>query len=81
MPTFEYVCQDCKTPYDIFFKVREEKDEIVCPSCSSVNSTKKLSAFATTASSPDFGDFGGCETGSCGVPSYSPCASGNCSLN
>lgn len=81
MPTFEYVCRDCSEQYDMFFKVREEKDAVACPACGSKNSTKKFSAFATAGSSSDsFADFGGCADGSCGIPA-SPCASGMCGLN
>lgn len=43
MPIYQYKCKNCGTKYELFFKVREEKDEIVCPNCSSRQYEKIIS--------------------------------------
>ena len=74
MPIFDYQCKDCGTTYDVFHKVREVQEDILCPSCRSQNHQRLLSApnFSTgSKASPD-----PCSSGSgCG------CAGGACELN
>jgi putative FmdB family regulatory protein len=79
MPVFEYRCNECQTPYDVYFKTREDKDMIECPSCKSKNFTKKLSTFAASMGASHSDD--GCVSGNCGVPSFGGCANGMCGLN
>ena len=74
MPIFDYRCNDCGTTYDVFHKVREVEEDIVCPSCKSTNHQRLLSApnfSVSSKASPDF-----CSGGpSCG------CGGGACELN
>ena len=44
MPIYDYKCNDCGNTYDVFHKVREVIDDVVCPSCESKNHTRLLSA-------------------------------------
>lgn len=81
MPIFEYKCKDCNSKYEIFHKSFANLEEVVCPSCSSKNSQKLLSAFSAVGVSTE--NVSSCESGNCGTePSYSGgCASGMCGLN
>jgi len=80
MPIFEYTCKDCNSNYDILHKSKEEKDIVVCPKCNSRNYEKLISSFSSVISSGS--SSGGCESGSCGMPSYGGgCANGMCGLN
>jgi len=78
MPIYDYKCNTCGKTYDVFHKVREVVDDVVCPSCESKNHTRLLSAPNVSmggSSSSSFGDYspasscetGGCCGGSCGV--------------
>jgi len=44
MPVFDYQCSECGKTYDVFHKVREIVEEIVCPQCGSGNHRKLMSA-------------------------------------
>jgi putative FmdB family regulatory protein len=79
MPIYEYKCRECDTVYDVLHKSSKETNEAVCPKCKSSNSVKLISSFSAKISS---GDSGGCENGSCGMPSLGGgCANGMCGLN
>lgn len=76
MPVFDYVCAECGTTYDIYHKVREVTEDILCPSCGSIRHKKLISAPAisvggksssvpASSCSTDFGG-GCCGGGSCG---------------
>lgn len=80
MPIFEYKCTDCAQVYDVLHKGAENPDIVSCPSCESRSYVKKFSSFSA-ATSVSASSASSCESGSCGVPSYSsPCASGMCGL-
>ncbi len=75
MPAFDYRCDDCGSVYEVFHKVREKTEDVVCPSCGSTHARKQMSAPAVSmgGSSPVQSS---CETGgNCG------CAGGACGLN
>jgi putative FmdB family regulatory protein len=86
MPIYDYKCTDCGTVYDIFHKVREVPEDIICPSCTSAMHTRLLSApnISMKAQKPGLpgrnllpeGD--GQSTPPCGDAS---CCGGTCSLN
>ncbi len=70
MPIYDYRCEDCGTVYDVFHKVREVEEDIVCPSCHSPRHVRLISApqFSMGKSAeqtPPCGD--GCCGGSCGL--------------
>ncbi|MBM2816902.1 MAG: Zinc ribbon protein [Ignavibacteria bacterium] len=48
MPTFNYRCNNCNSKFQVFHKVREIIEDIICPDCLA-NSAQKL------VSSPNIG--------------------------
>jgi putative FmdB family regulatory protein len=75
MPIYDYLCADCGTTYDVFHKVREIEEDILCPSCGSANHHRligkpNVAVSARSFSSPmpsDCSSSGGCCGGSCGL--------------
>ncbi len=70
MPIYDYKCDDCGTIYDVFHKVREVQEDVVCPDCESTKHTRLLSAPSISmGSQPDAPSCatGGCCGGSCGL--------------
>jgi putative FmdB family regulatory protein len=74
MPVFDYKCTGCARTYDVFHKVREVIDDVVCPRCGSPDHKRLLSvpsvAIAGKSStdsetSSPCGEGGGCCGGSC----------------
>jgi putative FmdB family regulatory protein len=73
MPIYDYQCSDCGKTYDVFHKVREVEEDIVCPACNSTKHVRLISApaFSVKATSarneaPPCGD-GSCCSGNCGL--------------
>jgi putative FmdB family regulatory protein len=74
MPIYDYRCDDCAKTYDIYHKVREVEEDVVCPHCSSTRHTRLLSApmvkvgksSSSIPEAPACGD-GNCCGGSCGL--------------
>jgi putative FmdB family regulatory protein len=82
MPTFDYRCTDCDTTYEVFHKVHEKSEDIVCPKCGSPYHRKQMSAPAVSmtgfaGSNSSSGSFGG---GPARL-SHGGCAGGSCGLN
>ena len=74
MPVYDYRCSECGATYDVYHKVREIAEDIVCPSCGSLKHKKLMSASAVSmgdksspASSGPPCESGGCCGGSCGL--------------
>jgi len=44
MPIYDYKCTGCGTIYDVFHKVREIEEDIVCPTCGSNAHVRLISA-------------------------------------
>jgi putative FmdB family regulatory protein len=74
MPIYDYRCNSCGKTYDVFHKVREVIEDVICPWCESRDHTRLLSApnvaipngsyaQADSSCSTD----GGCCGGACGV--------------
>lgn len=78
MPIYDYKCTDCNKTYDIFHKVREVIEDIICPFCGSTNSKKLMSLTQMTMGNNSASD---CSDGSCGPYSGGGCSSGMCGLN
>lgn len=72
MPIFEYRCHSCGNVYEIFHKVREIAEDVICPSCRSTSYTRLISApmVKTESAREDFN--ASCSTGCCG---------GSCGIN
>ena len=76
MPVFDYRCSDCGKMYDVYHKVREVVDDVVCPHCGS-SKHKKLFSAATVA-------IGGQSSTSPSAPSCDmggDCCGGACHMN
>jgi putative FmdB family regulatory protein len=74
MPIYDYRCDECGATYDIFHKVREVVEDVVCPSCNSPKHTRLIGA-------PSI-QMNGMTTKSSGEsPAPSCCAGGACGLN
>lgn len=73
MPIYDYRCDDCGTTYDIFHKVREVPEDILCPSCRSVRHTRLISAPAVNMKGRQAKEAPACGDGTC--------CGGSCSLN
>ncbi len=81
MPIFEYKCKDCNTVFEVFHKVKENKDDVFCPKCKSKNYVKLISTFSSFGSESDT-DFGSsCSSGSCNTDFGGGCPGGICGLN
>jgi putative FmdB family regulatory protein len=76
MPIYDYKCDSCGKVYDIFHKVREVAEDVVCPSCGATEHTRLISAPSVKIAGKgmSFGQSdvppcadGGCCSGSCGL--------------
>jgi len=66
MPVYTYVCKDCKEKFDLILGVTEEKTQLRCAKCASINIEKIFSAFSVGNGGGSSCNFGGdCSTGSC----------------
>ena len=47
MPSYEFVCCDCKKEFMMFFSLKEVEanPRVVCPECKSANVSKKFPSF------------------------------------
>ena len=77
MPIFDYKCNDCQQVYDVFHKVREVEEDIVCPSCNSQRHTRLLSApnVSVKGKQTDYSAAPSCDTGG------GCCGGGMCGIN
>lgn len=72
MPLFEFQCSECNRSFEKLVFTSEDKEGIVCPTCSSSKVEIQLSAFGIgkTNGTPNPGPSsiggGGCCGGSCG---------------
>ncbi len=76
MPVHDYRCSRCGTLYDVYHKVREVKEDVVCPSCKSQEHTKLMSVpgVAVTTSPAE-------SPSSCACDAGGGCCGGACSVN
>ncbi len=68
MPIFEYLCQECGTPFEELVRSSAAVGEVPCPYCESTQVTKQISTFASkvagTASSYSSAPLASCNPGS-----------------
>ena len=76
MPVFDYSCSGCGKTYDVYHKVREVVEDVVCPHCGSTEHKKLFSAASVSmgstsssysASQPPCEMGGECCGGACGL--------------
>ncbi len=46
MPIYEYCCQKCNEPFDVFQSITTNGKDIKCPQCGSGDVQKKISSFS-----------------------------------
>jgi len=79
MPIYDYKCAECGKIYDVFHKVREVTEDVVCPACGSPKHTKMMSVPNLSVSGSSASQ--NCPEGpACGMNSGG-CAGGMCGLN
>jgi putative FmdB family regulatory protein len=64
MPIFEFVCQECGTPFEELVRSSNSVDEISCPFCASSQVKKQISTFASQVSGSS-GSFASAPASSC----------------
>jgi len=74
MPIYDYRCDDCGASYDVFHKVREVVEDVVCPSCHSSKHTRLISAPSIRMNSTT-------SKSASETPPPSCCVGGACGLN
>lgn len=77
MPIYDYQCSGCGKTYEVFHKVREIKEDIVCPNCTSTTHVRLISVSSFSMNGIPAGGYisesapsctdGTCCGGSCGV--------------
>jgi putative FmdB family regulatory protein len=74
MPIYDYKCENCGTTYDVFHKVREIKEDVVCPECSSTRHVRLISAASVSVK-------GGSKSESLPPCGDASCCGGVCGMN
>jgi putative FmdB family regulatory protein len=59
MPIYEYICQDCRNPFEKLVFKSEQEQPVECPTCGSGKAQKQLSVFRARTSSGASSDSGG----------------------
>jgi putative FmdB family regulatory protein len=76
MPVFDYRCSDCGTTYDVYHKVKEISEDVICPHCGSAQHKKLISAASvaiggkarsSSLAEPTCESGGSCCGGACGL--------------
>jgi len=77
MPIYDYRCEECNGHYEVYHKVREIAEDVVCPACASRKYRKMMSVPAAPyVGSSSNGASGACDNaGGCG------CSGGSCGMN
>jgi len=77
MPVYDYRCAECSATYDIYHKVREVTEDVICPVCGS-KSYKKLMSVPTVATH----SHGDSPSSSCACDNGGECCGGGpCGMN
>lgn len=70
MPIFEFICQECGTPFEELLRSADVIAEVRCPECGSKQVKKQISTFASRVAGGGFASSGSsynssaCTTGS-----------------
>jgi len=70
MPIYDYQCRKCENTYDVFHKVREIEEDIICPACNSTRHVRLISApsiFFSGNRKKERRDMPGDDDGWCGI--------------
>jgi putative FmdB family regulatory protein len=69
MPIFEFVCTNCKNPFEELVFSANAVDDITCPACGSEEVNKKISTFASRVSGGSSFSMGSSQAASCSTGS------------
>ena len=50
MPLYEYICRECRHPFEVLQRIGETGDDLPCPACKKSGADRQLSTFAGHAS-------------------------------
>jgi putative FmdB family regulatory protein len=64
MPVYDFICQDCRQPFDKLVRSSAQLTEVRCPTCGSPTVKKQMSSFATKAGGGQYTSAVNCATGS-----------------
>lgn len=65
MPIYEYYCDDCKEPFEVFVRSMTAKVEPVCPTCGGVHVEKEVTAPSALGMGGDGVSLGASSASSC----------------
>lgn len=65
MPLFEFVCTECKKPFEELVRSTSATNEVKCPACGSQKISKKISTFASKGSGAGSLSFGASSAAAC----------------
>lgn len=80
MPTYEYVCSDCNTQFELRRSIKQIDDPVTCPHCCGNRVTRQISkviAFSHSDSGSVSALGGSSACSSCSSTACSTCASRN----
>ena len=66
MPIFEFICDDCKHPFEELLRNPDALRGVICPKCGSVQVKKILSSFASKVTGGNSFSFGSSPASDCG---------------
>ncbi|HNT25879.1 MAG TPA: zinc ribbon domain-containing protein [Anaerolineales bacterium] len=67
MPIFEFVCNDCGTPFEELVRSAAAVTQVSCPACQSPRVQKQISTFASRLSSGGGLSYGSAPAASCSI--------------
>ncbi len=60
MPIYEYHCQDCKQPFEVFVRSISKPPSAVCPECGSEHVEKDVSSVSAVGGDVSFSSAASC---------------------
>jgi len=75
MPVYDYRCNQCGALYDVYHKVKEVKEDVVCPSCFSQEHTRLMSVASVGVGRSNT------DSAPCACEMGGECCGGGCSMN
>jgi putative FmdB family regulatory protein len=64
MPIYEYRCEECDEPFEVFLRSFSQQTELICPKCGSQRVKKAISLFAVGGTSGSKTSVASCVPGS-----------------
>lgn len=63
MPIYEYRCEECDEPFEVFVRSSSQKADLTCPKCGSQKVKKAVSLFGVGGAGSSGGVRGSCSSG------------------